>query len=87
MYEEDMLAVQGEEQAGEPLLVDVITDGEIVYDMPSLDVVQERAQDERRSLPRAVRNITDPASYPVRISERLQTTTERVQDELRRERT
>lgn len=80
-YQQDVIAQQGEDVPGEQLLVDIVRDGEQVYDPPALDAIQERAARERRKLPGRVRDITSPADYPVTVSDRLQETTDRLQEQ------
>jgi len=82
----DVLARADEtDLGGRDLLVDVVTDGEVVYDVPPLEESRERAQSSVERLPAAVRAVEDPATYPVHVSDRLEETTEQVQSTLRRE--
>jgi nicotinate phosphoribosyltransferase len=81
----DILAREDEDVGGEELLVDVVQDGDLVYEFPALDEIRERTVDTLQRLPADVRAIEDPAEYPVEISDDLTATTERVQSTLRRE--
>lgn len=81
MYEKDVLGMAGEETAEEQLLVQVLEDGERVYDVPKLDDVQQRAERERQKLPRTVRNIEAPGDYPVEVSDRLREERDRLEQE------
>lgn len=80
-YEKDVLRMGGE--IGErDLLVQVFKDGERVYELPDLEEIKVRAQEERRKLPERVRSIEKPVEYPVEIGEGLERAAERLQDEL-----
>lgn len=81
----DVLGRVDEELPGENLLVEVMVDGEVVHDTPRIETVRDRARRLRRRLPREVRTIDDPATYPVDISDGLAATVERVQSSLRAE--
>ena len=68
----DIIALEGEQVEGEPLLKKIIEKGERVYTLPSLDTIRERAKanierlsDEIRGLERAV------TPYLVELSEPL----------------
>jgi len=81
----DVLARADEEIGGRELLVDVVADGEVVYDFPTIDAIRDRTLRTLERLPTDVRAIEDPATYPVEISDGLESTAERVQSELRAE--
>ncbi|MEF8786587.1 MAG: nicotinate phosphoribosyltransferase [Haloarculaceae archaeon] len=82
-FHRDILARADEDVGGEELLVDVIRDGEVVYEFPTLDEIRERTLDTLERLPTDVRAIENPAEYPVDISDGLTATAERVQSDLR----
>lgn len=84
-FQRDVLARVDENVGGEELLVDVVRDGDLVYDPPTLDTIRERTVDSLAKLPADVRAIEDPAEYSVEISDGLAETAERVQSELRQE--
>lgn len=81
----DILARADEDVEGEELLVDVVRDGEIVYDFPTLDTIRERTLATLSELPAGVRTIENPDEYPVEVSDELAATAERVQSDLRQE--
>ncbi|MFB6353103.1 MAG: nicotinate phosphoribosyltransferase [Halobacteriales archaeon] len=78
-FERDVLDVRG---ADGDLLVDVYRDGELVYDLPDLEAVRERAAEQVRQLPVAVREIRDPAAYPVEVGDGLERTTRETREAL-----
>lgn len=68
-FERDVLDVRG--AVDEDLLVDVYRDGQLVYELPSLDTIQQRAMMQVQQLPEEVREIRDPAAYRVEIGDTL----------------
>ncbi len=85
VFRRDVLARADEDVGGQQLLVDVIRDGDVVYDFPALDEIRERTLDTLGKLAADVRSIRDPAEYSVAISDGLVETTERVEADLRDE--
>lgn len=83
-FREDTLALRGESAPGDERLVDVFDDGERVYPLPSLPEIRERAREQVEKLPRPVRTLRDPETYPVRIGDELRSTTRAVRDDLTR---
>jgi len=81
----DVIAGTDEDVGGEELLVDVVQDGDLVYEFPTLDEIRERTLATLGKLPADVRAIEDPAEYSVEISDTLTATAERVQSDLRQE--
>jgi nicotinate phosphoribosyltransferase len=55
----------------EPLLVDVLRDGELVYDLPSIEEMRERRQADLERLDAGVRRIMNPHIYHVSLTQRL----------------
>ena len=80
----DVVGRRDEAVAGEDLLVTVVDDGDVVYDLPKLDEIRETARRSVRALPEAVRAIEEPATYDVEISEGLATETEALRRRLER---
>lgn len=84
-HRRDVLAREDEDVGGEELLVDVVRDGDLVYEFPELEAVRESTLDTLEKLPAAVRAIEDPTEYPVEVSDGLAATTERVRAEIGQE--
>lgn len=80
----DVLALRDEDAPGEDLLVTVFEDGDLVYDLPDLDEVRERAGRLRRRLPEGCRRFESPAAYPVEVSDGLRATTDALRERLGR---
>ncbi|MFB6105622.1 MAG: nicotinate phosphoribosyltransferase [Halobacteriaceae archaeon] len=67
---------------GEELLVPVFVDGERVRQCPALSDVRTSARTDRRALPDGCRDLTAPADYEVRVSDRLREETETLRERL-----
>jgi nicotinate phosphoribosyltransferase len=67
----DVLSIEGDEQAGEPLLQLVMQDGRRVAPSPTLAEVRSRAARDLERLPDALRRLEPGASYPVQIADAL----------------
>ena len=59
---------------GEPLLVPVLRDGELIQPLPSLEDCRRRCLAQYARLPIALRELTPAEPYPVRVSDRLAAT-------------
>ena len=55
----------------EPLLVKVLQDGRLVYDLPSIDEMRRVRQTDLERLDPGVRRIMNPHIYHVSLTERL----------------
>ncbi len=55
----------------EPLLVDVLQKGELVYELPTIDQIRERRVADVRSLDPGVRRLMNPHVYHVSVTQRL----------------
>jgi len=71
---EDILALADESPMppGEPLLVEVIKGGRLVYDLPRLSEIRQRAAKNVSRLPVEFRELSDSQPSPVVLSQRLQ---------------
>jgi nicotinate phosphoribosyltransferase len=69
----------------EPLMVDVLKEGELVYDLPSIEEMRERRQADMERLDPGVKRLVNPHIYHVSLTERLwnlkQTLIESVREE------
>jgi nicotinate phosphoribosyltransferase len=55
----------------ENLLVDIIQEGKLVYDFPSIDVIREKRKADLRKLDTGVKRLINPHRYHVSVSEKL----------------
>jgi len=69
---------------GTPLLEQVMVEGRMVAEPPSLPAIQTWAREQQARLPAEVRRRQDPAVFPVRFSPWLEAERHRLEAELRR---
>ena len=55
----------------EPLLVDVLREGKLVYDLPSIEEMRKRRQTDVGRLDPGVKRLVNPHIYHVSLTERL----------------
>lgn len=55
----------------EPLLVDVLSDGQLVYDLPAIEAMRQRRQADVERLDPGVRRLMNPHIYHVSLTQRL----------------
>jgi len=55
----------------EPLLIDILRDGKLVYDLPSIEDMRERRRADVQRLDPGVKRLMNPHIYHVSLSERL----------------
>jgi len=55
----------------EPLLVDILQEGELVYDLPPIESIRERRQADIERLDPGVKRLINPHVYHVSLTERL----------------
>jgi nicotinate phosphoribosyltransferase len=70
-FVKDIIALEGEDIDGEPLLIKVMERGKIVYELPSLEEIRRRALDNLTRLPDKYKRLKKAAKYPVRLSPKL----------------
>ncbi len=75
VMERDLIALEEEPppKGAEPLLLEVIRDGELVYDLPDIKTIRAQAAEQIRCLPERLRaiEVSPEATYPVGVSPRL----------------
>lgn len=82
-FVKDIIALEGEEVGGEPLLVKVMEKGKIVYDLPSLEEIRKRALNNLARLPEKYKRLRGAAKYPVRLSPKLRKLIRELSEKLR----
>jgi nicotinate phosphoribosyltransferase len=70
-YVKDIIGLADEEVQGEPLLVKVMEKGSVVYSLPSLENLRERALRNLSRLPDKYKKLSNAPSYPVELSPKL----------------
>ena len=68
----DVLTVEGDAQAGEPLLVPILRAGRRVEPLPSLAEIRRHALTQLRRLPEPLRRVEDGWRYEVRVAPALE---------------
>lgn len=71
-FSKDMIALADEKVQGEALLVKVMENGKITYDLPSLGEIRATAAENLSKLPEKYKKLTDPPTYPVELSQALE---------------
>jgi nicotinate phosphoribosyltransferase len=71
-FAKDMIALANEKRKGEPLLVKVMENGRITYDLPSLNEIRATALESLSRLPARYKKLTDAPTYPVELSRALE---------------
>jgi len=66
----------------EPLLIDIMVEGKMVHDSPSLDVMRQKRQDDESCLDPGVRRLVNPHIYHVSLSKKLWSLKKRLVQEL-----
>lgn len=69
--QKDILALEGDNLGGKPLINPVMTNGERVSETPSLKEIRAHALAEVDSLPTGLKQLSDASAYPVDISPSL----------------
>ncbi|WP_137044479.1 nicotinate phosphoribosyltransferase [Pseudolabrys sp. FHR47] len=67
----DVLSVETDTQAGEPLIEQVMRGGKRLGSAPTLAQIRERAARDLARLPEPLRQLQPGADYPVKVSDRL----------------
>ncbi len=68
----DIIALANEKVKGEPLLVKVMEQGEIIYDLPSLDEIRATAAESLSKLSEKYKKLRGAPTYPVELSQDLE---------------
>lgn len=71
-YVKDLVGLETESVTGEPLLVKVVENGKITYDMPTLNEIRKAASKNLSDLPDEYKRLDNAPRYPVELSVELQ---------------
>jgi nicotinate phosphoribosyltransferase len=71
-FAKDVIALADEKLEAEPLLIPVMEDGKITYELPSLNEVRSAAKINLSKLPEQYKKLTNPPAYPVDMSKALE---------------
>jgi nicotinate phosphoribosyltransferase len=81
-FAKDVIALADEKVKGEPLLVKVMENGEITYDLPSLGAIRATASENLSKLPEKYKKLTDAPTYPLELSQALENMIEKLKRRL-----
>jgi len=70
-YSKDVISLADEKLDGETLLIKVMEDGKMTYELPSLDEVRSKAKASLTKLPEKYKKLISPPLYPVELSGNL----------------
>jgi nicotinate phosphoribosyltransferase len=71
-FERDLITLANEKADGEPLLIKVMHQGKLTYQLPTLNEVRTCAAENLAKLPEQYKALTDAQEYPVELSVNLQ---------------
>ncbi len=80
----DVIALANENVNGEPLLEKVMENGKITYAFPSLDKIRAAALGNLAKLPEKYQKLTEAPTYPVTLSQELETLIRKLKRRLRK---
>jgi len=83
-FVKDCIGLDNERCEGEPLLVKVMEKGEIIYRMPTLEAIRERALENLSKLPEEYKRLKKAPRYPVELSPALKKMIEQLTKELKK---
>jgi nicotinate phosphoribosyltransferase len=72
IFVKDVIALANEKLEAEPLLIKVMENGRITYELPSLNEVRSAAKQNLSKLPEKYKKLTNAPAYPVELSETLE---------------
>jgi nicotinate phosphoribosyltransferase len=75
-YKKDTITLADEAAVGEPLLVKVMAKGKLTIKLPSLEQIRAYTAENMAKLPQKYKTLTNAPTYPVELSQKLQTLTE-----------
>lgn len=71
-YVKDVIALADEKLDAESLLIEVMEDGEITYELPSLSELRSATKQNLSKLPEKYKKLTNPPPYSVEVSKTLE---------------
>ena len=82
-FVKDIIGLEGEELSGEKLLVPIMIDGELVYQLPKLDDIKTHIKSQVDALPDKYQELeVQEDKYKIEVSPKLQTLIEKTQAEM-----
>lgn len=82
-FVKDIISLENEDTEGIPLLIPVIKDGKLWYDLPAISEIQHAALENLTHLPEPFKRLTDTETYPVLKSQGLEVKKQEAEEMLR----
>jgi nicotinate phosphoribosyltransferase len=82
-YSVDVIALEGEKIRGEPLLVKVMENGGLVYNLPTLKEIRKSTLQNLSDLPEEYKKLADASTYPVELSPKLRKIKDKLTSQLK----
>jgi len=83
-FVKDIIALDNEKVEAEPLLIKVMDKGQIIYDLPTLEAIRERALENLSKLPMKYKRLKTAFHYPVELSSGLKKMINELTSELKK---
>ena len=83
-FVKDIIALDNEKVEAEPLLIKVMDKGQIIYDLPTLEAIRERALENLSKLPMKYKRLKTAFHYPVELSPGLKKMINELTSELKK---
>jgi len=81
-FKKDRIVLSNEEASEEPLLVKVMEQGKLIYSLPTINEIRDRAADNLSKLPIEYKVFTNAPIYLVELSQKLQNLIENTKSQL-----
>jgi nicotinate phosphoribosyltransferase len=81
-FEKDLIALSDEKVNGEPLLVKVMDQGKLIFNLPTINEIRAEAEENVSKLPAEFKVLTNPVVYLVELSQKLQNLVETTKSQL-----
>jgi nicotinate phosphoribosyltransferase len=83
-YARDILGLEEEKIKGQPLLIKVIENGNLIYRLPPLEEIRERCRENLSRLPDKYKKLVNAGRYPVALSPGLRGLTAKLSQKLKK---
>jgi nicotinate phosphoribosyltransferase len=83
-FVKDIIALHDEDIEGEPLLIKVMENGKMTYDLPTIDEIRKNASKNLSKLPEKHKRLKRASRYTVHLSPRLKRLVNTLTEELKK---
>jgi nicotinate phosphoribosyltransferase len=81
-FKKDLIVLSDEKVNGEPLLIKVIEKGKLIYNLPTINEIRAKAEENIFNLPAEFKVLTNSPVYLVELSQKLQSLIETTKSQL-----